>query len=269
VRHFSTSEEFSQLVRRLPNRNGMTAPVTGQKPRSEWGTDEQELADGAKPADPPPLATARPQVVLDTERGVCEAPTRSETAVRKLASSAAKPHPSVAAAQRAKPDTFFARSYSDASGAGLEAGVVKHSDADSDAEFFTASVRTQSGETGQADLALTGAKVTAKGSRGSGTVEGLTVKSGVGTKNSDGSDGVNVSGGANLAATEVTFEASTGHSVTFGFSVGAGAAASVGERDRNRDGKPETCGRIEAGPVAVGGCSPALPDDMPREKVMP
>jgi hypothetical protein len=244
----------------------MSAPVTAQKPRSEWGTDEQELAERARAAESLPAA---PAVALDADRKTCEAPNRSEPAVRKLVTAAAKPHPSVAAAQRSKPETFFARSYADASGAGIEAGVIKHSSASSDGEFFTASVRTQSGERGQADLGVTGAKVTAKGELGSGTVEGLTVKSGVGARNSDGSEGINVSGGANLAAAEGTLEAKTGHSVTFGVSLGAGAGASIGARDRNRDGVSEACLRIEAGPVAVGGCSPPLPDDMPREKVMP
>lgn len=92
------------------------------------------------------------------------------------------------------------------------------------------------------------------GTRGAltGSVETFTLRANVGIYNDDGSTGFNIGG----SATAVGFEGTVGgaSSVTYGVAAGAGAAASVGARDVDRDGRTELCAKVVFGPVTAGAC---------------
>ena len=86
-----------------------------------------------------------------------------------------------------------------------------------------------------------------------GEVELLTARAKIGTRNSDGSVGVNIGAMATAAAAEGTWSAS-GWSLTLGASASVGFEASAGDRDADHDGKHEQCVRVALGPVSLGGC---------------
>jgi hypothetical protein len=82
----------------------------------------------------------------------------------------------------------------------------------------------------------------------------LTLRLNLGIQNDDGSVGANIGGTAELVGVEVTASRS-GWSATFGLSASAGAAASVGFRDADGDGREELCGKISIPAVTVGLCA--------------
>jgi hypothetical protein len=74
-----------------------------------------------------------------------------------------------------------------------------------------------------------------------------------GTHNPDGSRGIGLGAGANLVAMERSFDAG-GFRVMGGLSHGVGAAASLGVRDADRDGRTEICSSLSLGAATIGTC---------------
>lgn len=82
-----------------------------------------------------------------------------------------------------------------------------------------------------------------------------TAKGGIGIENGDGSRGVGVGGGVALASIEWSYSSGS-ESMSVALEVGFSTGVSVGGRDADGDGVPETCFGIDAG-VAVAACSEA------------
>ncbi len=75
-----------------------------------------------------------------------------------------------------------------------------------------------------------------------------------GVLNEDGSHGLNVGAGANLANGEVTLDyEGWSFSLGLGLSLG-GSIASGGDRDLDADGVPERCFKMTLGPLTLGEC---------------
>jgi hypothetical protein len=87
-----------------------------------------------------------------------------------------------------------------------------------------------------------------------GTVDVLTAHLGAGTRNADGSRGLNVGATAIGVGAEATIEGS-GWSFTAGASLGVGGEASIGLRDADQDGHAEICVRAVFSWWTLGGCA--------------
>ena len=93
-------------------------------------------------------------------------------------------------------------------------------------------------------------------------VECLTAEGHVGIHNPDGSTGINAGFSLTALSGALTYT-NGGTSVTGGAvksplpelkGLKGGAAAHIGVRDADHNGKPEICGGVSAGPITVGGC---------------
>ncbi len=75
----------------------------------------------------------------------------------------------------------------------------------------------------------------------------------VGTRNADGSKGINVGASFRALTVESTLSAS-GNSVTAGLSASVGGEFSLGTRDADQDNHPEYCARVGVGSFVAGVC---------------
>ncbi|MCK6533694.1 MAG: hypothetical protein L6Q84_12055 [Polyangiaceae bacterium] len=84
---------------------------------------------------------------------------------------------------------------------------------------------------------------------------GVSGKGAVGIDNPDGSTGFHAGGGGALASVEWSYS-SGGDSMSIGLDVGVSMGASVGVRDANGNGVPETCWSVDGlGPLSIGACT--------------
>ncbi len=97
------------------------------------------------------------------------------------------------------------------------------------------------------------ARLGLSGKNGSVGGEAFTVRANGGAHNDDGSIGINSGFVATLIGAEGTL-ARGADSLTFGASLGGGAAVSLGLRDIDDNGVFEKCVKVTAGPVTLGIC---------------
>lgn len=91
------------------------------------------------------------------------------------------------------------------------------------------------------------------GAYGSGRVDAFQAGAAVSVVQADGSRGLGMGAGANIAAGEATYDRG-GFRATVGLSAGVGAGAGLGLRDADGDGRTELCASVSAGPVTAGTC---------------
>lgn len=116
-------------------------------------------------------------------------------------------------------------------------------------EVFSASAQVG----GEIEAQVGMARVGLSGKNGSVVGEVFTVRANGGAHNDDGSIGIN----SGFVATLIGVEGTLAHgadSLTFGASVGGGAAVSVGLRDIDSNDVFEKCLKVTAGPVSLGIC---------------
>jgi hypothetical protein len=207
-----------------------------EKPRLSCALDIDWQDTSSRPFGPPPPPVKR-----------AEAPPRAPVAPEKLATNNATRTSETPLAPGGYADAGYARG-GDAYYAGVAAIKGRHA---SGVEVETFSVSAQVGAQNEAQA--TAQRLGFSNSHGSVSGEVFTANAHAGFANPDGSVGLNGGAQATLVSVEGTLGGAA-NSVTVGVSMGGGAEASFGVRDKDNNGKPELCFRAAYGFATVGAC---------------
>jgi hypothetical protein len=139
-------------------------------------------------------------------------------------------------------------------GVHAEVALLKGRDARTGVGVEVMSASAQIGAQNEVSLAL--ARLTGSNAPGSatGSIDVLTARLAAGTRNVDGSRGLNAGATAIGVGIEGTLQGA-GWSGTAGASLGLGAEASIGLRDADGDGHAEVCARAVFAWWTLGGCA--------------
>lgn len=212
-------------------------------------------------------ASTGPDPTLDEQGLLCRSPNPTSpeleladaqralpAGARQLVERFSSPMPTTSNAQRtsAREASSYVETGVTSNDDALYAGVAAlkgRTPSGVEVEYLSASV--QAGGENEAQTAL--ARVGVSGKRGSAGLEVFSARVAGGAHNEDGSSGINSSAQVTAFGVEGTLRIGAG-SVTFGASLGLGAAVSVGVKDADSDGNPEFCGKLSMGPVTLGAC---------------
>jgi len=169
---------------------------------------------------------------------------------RNKPGAAAPPKP----AEESAPAGAVARATVTADGVRAEVAAAKGELSDGiDVEVFSSAAQVnEDGVSVEGAMARVQIRADQEGHRAQ--IETFSFKASAGRANPDGSTGVGLGLGANVVGIEGTVNLGGGTDVTGGLSAGAGAEASVGVRDFDKDNNPELCARVSLAFVTIGMC---------------